>query len=990
MKNVYFLLSIFFFLFQNLYCQVGIGTTSPNTNAILEVNSTNQGVKFPRVTTLQRNAIVAPANGLMLFNTDLDCLMVNIGSSQNPVWKCLGGFHIIGDTDFGRTIKSVAYSTNNANEYSEINYSSSSGVAVSTQAIASTGVTGLTANIAATNLLVGYGFIKCVFSGTATNIGTASFSLNIGGTPYTLTREVVAAGTITTLDATTPNHTGTLETFVTSTVTYTGGNGGPYAVSSFNSTGVTGLTAQLESGTFASGNGTLLYTIYGTPSGAGTASFALSVGGKTATLMYIVPVGTISTLGGSTPTNSGSLISGVTASGVSSSVPYTGGSGGPHNGQIITSTGITGLTATLQKGTFASGAGSLVYNISGTPSGTGTASFALNIGGQTATLERTVVSGSISILASSTPTNFGSLVDGVAANAVTSTIPYAGGNGGPHTGQVVTSTGVTGLTATLSAGNFASGNGNLSYAISGTPSGNGTSSFAIEIGGKTYTFTRTVDIGKITTLALSTTAPIHVGTLTQDYAASGVTSRLTYTVGNGGAYSGQILTSTGVTGLTATLSSGNFEVGTGFLTYTITGTPNSGGTASFAVSVGGINFSLTRSVTGGVSVATLTTTAPINSGAIIVGTPITGSGVTSIVSYTSGSGSHSGQIVASTGVTGLTATLSSGTFSTSGTLTYLITGTPSTIGTASFAIEIGGKTGTLVRNVEPTGFTCGSSTITFKYMGQTVTYGTVERVYTPNFITKGTQTSGSVTITLNSIDPHSFLVEVGQSVNGTGIPAGTMVTNKNGNSITISQAATSTFVSNTATLNFYGGSTKTKCWMDRNLGASRVAINETDALGYGDLFQWGRGADGHQVRSPLSSQTETRSTTDNPGNGFFINTPADPRTWQQTTNSNLWQGVNGINNPCPIGWRVPVISEFVMESVELGDLRIATFPAAFNSPLKFTKTGIRQVQGGIGNPTCMALWTSTPSWGAIPNYGKILIKYESQTAYGGTVRCIKD
>ena len=319
----------------------------------------------------------------------------------------------------------------------------------------------------------------------------------------------------------------------------------------------------------------------------------------------------------------------------------------------------------------------------------------------------------------------------------------------------------------------------------------------------------------------------------------------------------------------------------------------------------------------------------------------------------------------------------------------MITGTPSTIGTASFAIEIGGKTGTLVRNVEPTGFTCGISSITFEYMGKLVTYGTVERVYTPNFITKGTQTSGSVTITLNSTDAHSFLVEVGQSVSGVGIPTGTIVSSLNGWVVTLSQAATSTFASNTATLNFYGGSTKTKCWMDRNLGASRVAINETDALAYGDLFQWGRGADGHQVRTPLSSIIYVLSATDNPGHASFINNSNGPN-WQSPVNSNLWQGVSGINNPCPSGWRVPVISEFVMESVELGDLRIAAFPAAFNSPLKFTKTGIRQVQGTIGNTNCMALWTSTPSWGIIPNYGKILIRNESQRTYGGTVRCVKD
>jgi len=67
-------------------------------------------------------------------------------------------------------------------------------------------------------------------------------------------------------------------------------------------------------------------------------------------------------------------------------VPYTGGNGGPHNGQTVTSTGVSGLTATLTAGSFASGANSLTYAISGTPAASGLASFALDIGGQTCTL----------------------------------------------------------------------------------------------------------------------------------------------------------------------------------------------------------------------------------------------------------------------------------------------------------------------------------------------------------------------------------------------------------------------------------------------------------------------------------------------------------------------------------------------------------------------------------------------------------------------------
>jgi hypothetical protein len=53
---------------------IGIGTTLPTSSAILDINSTNQGMLAPRMTTVQRNAIVNPANGLIIFNTTSGCL----------------------------------------------------------------------------------------------------------------------------------------------------------------------------------------------------------------------------------------------------------------------------------------------------------------------------------------------------------------------------------------------------------------------------------------------------------------------------------------------------------------------------------------------------------------------------------------------------------------------------------------------------------------------------------------------------------------------------------------------------------------------------------------------------------------------------------------------------------------------------------------------------------------------------------------------------
>jgi uncharacterized protein (TIGR02145 family) len=54
--------------------QVGVGTTSPVASAKLEIASTTQGFLPPRMTTAQRDAIVSPATGLVIFNTTTNSL----------------------------------------------------------------------------------------------------------------------------------------------------------------------------------------------------------------------------------------------------------------------------------------------------------------------------------------------------------------------------------------------------------------------------------------------------------------------------------------------------------------------------------------------------------------------------------------------------------------------------------------------------------------------------------------------------------------------------------------------------------------------------------------------------------------------------------------------------------------------------------------------------------------------------------------------------
>ncbi|MCP3892599.1 MAG: hypothetical protein GY702_27545 [Desulfobulbaceae bacterium] len=85
---------------------------------------------------------------------------------------------------------------------------------------------------------------------------------------------------------------------------------------------------------------------------------------------------------------------------------------------------------------------------------------------------------------------------------------------------------------------------------------------------------------------------------------------------------------------------------------------------------------------------------------------------------------------------------------------------------------------------------------------------------------------------------------------------------------------------------------ETYIWLDRNLGASQVATAYNDTLAYGDLYQWGRGVDGHESRT--SPPTTVLSSSDAPRHDNFILTSSSPYDWRSPQNDNLWQ--DGMGN----------------------------------------------------------------------------------------------
>jgi hypothetical protein len=182
-----------------------------------------------------------------------------------------------------------------------------------------------------------------------------------------------------------------------------------------------------------------------------------------------------------------------------------------------------------------------------------------------------------------------------------------------------------------------------------------------------------------------------------------------------------------------------------------------------------------------------------------------------------------------------------------------------------------------------------------------------------------------------------------------------------------------------------------KIWMDRNLGATQVATSSTDAAAYGDLFQWGRRTDGHQIRTSLT--TPTQSSLDQPANINFIIAPDSPYDWRSGQNANLWQGVSGTNNPCPSGYRLPTDIEL---AAELASWSSSDRAGAFASPLKLPMAGRRFYFGSLyPENTTGFYWSSTVS-----GTSSLALTFSFDTmstpispngrANGGSVRCIKN
>ncbi|KOS04850.1 hypothetical protein AM493_01420 [Flavobacterium akiainvivens] len=164
---------------------------------------------------------------------------------------------------------------------------------------------------------------------------------------------------------------------------------------------------------------------------------------------------------------------------------------------------------------------------------------------------------------------------------------------------------------------------------------------------------------------------------------------------------------------------------------------------------------------------------------------------------------------------------------------------------------------------------------------------------------------------------------------------------------------------------FESGNTEEE-WLQTNLGSNYNKVGHpdfnpdaepqsiTDLNAFGSLYQWGRYSDGHELMNWVSEAgtgnvavnqtTATKSVTDTPGHNDMIITQGSQGDWREVSNSALWQGEGGANNPCPCGFRVPLQSEFTLES-DANNLQ--TLNDAFASQFRVVGPSARNYSTGL-------------------------------------------
>ncbi len=191
-------------------------------------------------------------------------------------------------------------------------------------------------------------------------------------------------------------------------------------------------------------------------------------------------------------------------------------------------------------------------------------------------------------------------------------------------------------------------------------------------------------------------------------------------------------------------------------------------------------------------------------------------------------------------------------------------------------------------------------------------------------------------------------------------------------------------------------------WLQQNLGATAVAQSASDANAFGDQFQWGRHADGHQKTT--SATTTSVPSPNNPlgfssdefiiGSPGWWSNPLTTDTWNAATPSAATE-TNGCD-PCKAlgnGWHVPTQAEW---SSIVAQENITNIASAFQSNLKLPVAGSRKETGSFAFVGQRGYyWSATPSTNATFTkylyYSDFIVNPDAGAVrgQGSSVRCLR-
>lgn len=109
----FFLFPFLLLLSAFLYSQVGIGTTTPDASSVLDLSSSSKGLLMPRLTIVERDAILHPASGLMIYNLTLNDGQINEGTPSVPSWIGIKGK----DGSMNSSVTEGVYTTTTSTSY---------------------------------------------------------------------------------------------------------------------------------------------------------------------------------------------------------------------------------------------------------------------------------------------------------------------------------------------------------------------------------------------------------------------------------------------------------------------------------------------------------------------------------------------------------------------------------------------------------------------------------------------------------------------------------------------------------------------------------------------------------------------------------------------------------------------------------------------------------------------------------------------------------